>query len=101
MAKIIKSPDTTDAGINEKYRLTMPDGSKWYMFTAEYKFECQEGGGLPEDMLRALEKQNVIWQEKTYSIDFWAQSQEEAEERIEAMKATLEYAGQLVDEVPA
>lgn len=53
-----------------------------------------------------LDDQNIIMQlytaeykysGKTWSIDFWAYNKEEALERVEAMRHTSQYVGQLLN----
>lgn len=57
-------------------RLIMPDGSKWYKFSAEYEAD------------------------KTMTIEFFAMSNEHAQQLVQAMKAGLVLKGQIYEEIP-
>lgn len=58
--------------------LKMDDGSIWYKYSTDYTFEVRRG----------------------WSIEFWAQSTEEAESRVQAMRMSLEPPVQIIDEEP-
>lgn len=53
-------------------------GIRWNQYTCDYRFE-----------------------DKSYAVTIWAQSFEDAEARIEAMKQTLTLGGQIYSEIPA
>lgn len=91
---IEKVKKETDA----QYILKMPDGSIWYKFTASYDFSCSQGSGVPEYILNSLPS-GTNFAVDTYSIEFWAQSEEEALRRIEAIKQTLQYTGRFISEI--
>jgi hypothetical protein len=82
---------------NPDYIITAPDGSKWYKFTAKYEFECSQGWGLPKSMLDNLE--GVTPNVSEYGIDIWAQSEEEALKRVEAIKNTIVYDSRICDRI--
>lgn len=80
-------------------RLDMPDGSVWYKFFADYHFQAS-GVGLSERVLQSL-PDNAVLQDGKFTIEFWAQSQEEAERRVKAMRESLGEPSQIYEVVPA
>ncbi len=85
--------------IDAQYRMVMPDGSKWYKFFAEYDYQSNAGGGLPESILQALDSAGAQFHSGKFEITFWAQSMEDAENRVKSMREGLALGGQLYNEV--
>lgn len=86
--------------IEEQFRLIMSDGSKWYKFFAEYTFDS-DGVGLPEHIISIMEQPDAVVKKDTFSIEFWARDKREAEQRVSAIRRSLELGGQLFSEIPA
>jgi len=55
---------------DENCKITMPDGGIWFKYSTYYDFDG-----------------------KTYSMDFWAENDSDAENRISAMKETMKLEG--------
>lgn len=77
--------------------LKMPDGSTWFKYSADYTFKSSGSSGVPEEIL--MNPEGITFLEDTFSIGFWARSDEDAEQRVNAMQESLRLSGRLVSEI--
>jgi len=70
------------------------DGYEYFIYQAEYVFDDGIDRGLPEELLQS--DNVVIPSKKSFSIEFLARNDEEAEQRIKAMRESLELNGQIL-----
>ena len=76
-----------------------PDGSRWFKYSITYEFDCNAGGvGLPEHILN--NPAVVLPDIKQYLFNIWAQNEEEAKARLQAIKDKAEFGGQICAEIP-
>lgn len=69
-------------------RMAMPDGKRYMLFSVNYRF-AEDGAapGVAEAILSAAGDGNVKLTTNEWSFEIWAQSQEEAEQRLQAIKS--------------
>ena len=71
-------------------KVTCDDGSMWFKYFAEFEFDCAQGDIAP------IIEGAIYPKTKRYMIEFWAQDDEEAKERVEAMRSTMVFGGRLL-----
>ena len=75
--------------------VTLKDGSTWFKYSMQYNFDCKEGEGVPEYILKS--QQVVFPNVRIYDVEFFAQNDEEARQRVEAIKLNAKLIGRILE----